>query len=167
MQRALQNRKADTTVTARYVGCYIEPIPKLFEGYEIYGTLSETMTYQFNNLRGASMGEGGKYFFCHLCSHPPTAAPRIPCEVAGVVYQQSRVSVEVLSGGQSAYSAGHIPRLLSEQNEILCWTVLPISTNFLCPLHCYGYLYPAVHYTAGRMHCFHCAHSPMPALHQR
>jgi len=58
MQRALQNRKADTTVTARYVGCYIEPIPKLFEGYEIYGTLSETMTYQFNDLRGAGMGEG-------------------------------------------------------------------------------------------------------------
>ena len=33
-------------------------MPKLFEAYDIYVMLSETMTYQFNNLHGAGMGEG-------------------------------------------------------------------------------------------------------------
>ena len=33
-------------------------MPKLFEAYEICVMLSETMTYQFNTLRGAGMGEG-------------------------------------------------------------------------------------------------------------
>jgi len=33
-------------------------MPKLFEAYDICIMLSETMTYQFNNLHGAGMGEG-------------------------------------------------------------------------------------------------------------